>query len=539
MWLARVTDVDVASAAQDVDSRTETMSRGLELVSLQVLEDRMPGNEQKWQAARLIPVTGITGADEQERRGTSVLLAVLGSVREFGRAVTALMDAPAGKIETFVEVEFPLGDGKVRPDGLIQVRRGNRTWSALVEVKTGRNGLQVPQVECYLDVARENGFDAVITISTELPDTPGGHPLTVDKRKLKKVSLHHLSWSEIHTEAIIEKVNNAISDPVQAWILAELIRYLEEPKSGALEFEDMGASWVSVREAVASNTLRPTDKGALEVAGRFAQLVSFAAMHLSQRLGVEVRPAVTRRDRDQAAAHWQAQAAALASAGRLSGALIVPHAIAPIVLEADLKASRIACSVTVPAPRSAHTLTRINWLLRQIKDAPHDLLIQAIPLHARTAGPSRRIGNVQEKPLVLVANSKVDIREFIITLNRPAGTKRGRGRGSFIESALDLVEAFYTSVVQPLKPIVQPAPKVKVAPAEESESDTTSDARAVMPEASTIVQDAGHQGDDASSRQDWNEGPALLTAAGTTSQSDSGASKTPPTTWPLGSSTPV
>jgi len=104
-----------------------------------------------------------------------VLLAVLGSVREFGRAVTALMDAPAGKIETFVEVEFPLGDGKVRPDGLIQVRRGNRTWSALVEVKTGRNGLQVPQVECYLDVARENGFDAVITISTELP-TRGRSP---------------------------------------------------------------------------------------------------------------------------------------------------------------------------------------------------------------------------------------------------------------------------------------------------------------------------------------------------------------------------
>ena len=29
MWLARVTDVDVASAAQDVDSRTETMSRWL------------------------------------------------------------------------------------------------------------------------------------------------------------------------------------------------------------------------------------------------------------------------------------------------------------------------------------------------------------------------------------------------------------------------------------------------------------------------------------------------------------------------------
>ena len=32
----------------------------------------------------------------------------------------------------------------------------------------------------------------------------------------------------------------------QAYILGELIRYLERPRSGALEFEDMGPSWVSV-----------------------------------------------------------------------------------------------------------------------------------------------------------------------------------------------------------------------------------------------------------------------------------------------------
>jgi hypothetical protein len=474
----------------------------------------MSGNDQKWQAARLIPVTGITGADEQERRGTSVLLAVLGSVKEFGRAVTARMDAPAGRIETFVEVEFALGDRKVRPDGLIRISRGNRTWVALVEVKTGRNGLQVPQVECYLDVARENGFDAVVTISTEIPDTPGGHPLTVDKRKLKKVGLYHLSWSEIHTEAIIEKVNNAISDPVQAWILAELLRYLEDPKSGAMEFEDMGASWVSVREALARNTLRATDKGALEVVGRYAQLLSFAAMHMSQRLGVEVRPAVTRRDREQAAAHSQAQVARLAGAGRLGGALVVPHAIAPIALEADLRSGRIACSVTVPAPRSAHASTRINWLLRQIKDAPSDLLIQTIPLHARSAGPSHRIRSVQEKPLVLVANSKVDIREFVLTLNRPAGTKRGRGRGSFVESTLDLVEEFYTSIVQPIKPIVQPAPKVKAPAVDESEHGTTSVATALTPQAATTVQ-KDPPGDVASLSEEWTKVPALPAATET------------------------
>jgi len=56
---------------KDVDSRTETMSRGLELVSLQVLEDRMPGNEQKW--ASSTSYSGEPGSPSRraERRGTS------------------------------------------------------------------------------------------------------------------------------------------------------------------------------------------------------------------------------------------------------------------------------------------------------------------------------------------------------------------------------------------------------------------------------------------------------------------------------------
>ena len=39
--------------------------------------------DEKWQRARLFPVTGIGNPNEQERRGTSVLLAVLSSVKEF------------------------------------------------------------------------------------------------------------------------------------------------------------------------------------------------------------------------------------------------------------------------------------------------------------------------------------------------------------------------------------------------------------------------------------------------------------------------
>lgn len=113
--------------------------------------------ETAWQQARLIPTSGINGAQEQERRATSALLAVMSAVKEFGRSITRSAGAHAGEIETFIEVEFDLDGKKVIPDGLIRVSRGNRTWAALVEVKTGRNELQTEQLESYLEVARRNG----------------------------------------------------------------------------------------------------------------------------------------------------------------------------------------------------------------------------------------------------------------------------------------------------------------------------------------------------------------------------------------------
>ena len=45
-------------------------------------------SEDTWLAARLIPTSGINGVEEQERRATSALLAVMSAVREFGRALT-------------------------------------------------------------------------------------------------------------------------------------------------------------------------------------------------------------------------------------------------------------------------------------------------------------------------------------------------------------------------------------------------------------------------------------------------------------------
>ena len=62
--------------------------------------------QEGWHPARLIPVAGIRGQEEQERRATSALLAVIGAVPEFGHALLSGFGAPKGRISAYAEVQL-------------------------------------------------------------------------------------------------------------------------------------------------------------------------------------------------------------------------------------------------------------------------------------------------------------------------------------------------------------------------------------------------------------------------------------------------
>lgn len=415
--------------------------------------------EDHWQQARLIPTSGINGQEEAERRATSALLAVVGAVREFGTAVVRPLGAPGGAVGTYIEVPFKTGERTCYPDGVLEVTRAGRTWTALVEVKTGSADLERPQVETYLDVARDNGFDVVLTVSNQMAPAPGVHPIDVDKRKVRKVALHHLSWAEILTIAVQQRVHRGVSDPEQAWILGELIRYLEHPKSGALDFSDMGSSWVSVREAVATGTLRPNDKGLAEVVSRWEQLLRFAALRLGRELGADVQVQLSRREVADPTLRLTSQTQALVSSGLLSGSLRIPDTIAPLDVIADLRSGRVTVSVDIDAPREGRAATRVNWLVRQLADAPDGLRLDAFATGAR-ASTSDLLRVVRENPATLIADPKRDLRMFRVAAVSPLGTKRGTGRGGFIDSVLAAVDGFYEAVVQQMRPWVARAPQL-------------------------------------------------------------------------------
>lgn len=407
--------------------------------------------EESWHPARLIPTSGISGAQEQERRATSALLAVLSIVPDFARSLLQSVKAPAGRVTTFIEVPFEVNKSVARPDGVIRVERGSRKWTALVEVKTGRNDLSAEQIERYLDVARDKGFDAVVTISNQVQTMPGNHPTPVDKRKLRKVSLFHWSWSYLLSMAIFEKEHHGVSDPEQAWILGELIRYLEHDRSGAMEFEDMGADWVKIRDAITAGTLRPGDEGSTEVAAYFQALLRYISLRLGRRLGTEVTQVLSRAARENPSGYTQQLADHLAEHGKIEGALKIPDAVGDVRVETDLRSRQITCSIDVAAPQEGRPVTRVNWLLRQLKTSRDDLRIESFVVRGRGVSAAELLRDAREEPSCLVLDRVREIKSFRVAFTVPMGIKRGRGSGTYVDSVVDAVDGFYTEVVQKLK----------------------------------------------------------------------------------------
>jgi hypothetical protein len=416
--------------------------------------------EESWHQARLIPTTGIGGQEEQEQRATSSLLAVMRAVPQFGRALLVHLDAPAGRVDTFTEVRFLDADEKpVIPDGAVIVERGKTRWVCLVEVKTGGASLRPEQVEKYLDVARVNGFDAVLTISNQITASPAESPIPIDARRTKKVALRHLSWWQVMTEARVQHEHRVIADTEQAWIVGELIAYLDHEKAGAGGFDDMGEAWVAVRDSARQKTLRVADKGVRDVASHWEQFVQYLALGLCQTLGRNVE-AVWPKKLD-AAARLDMSVRSIVDQGRLEATVRVPDAVAPIELSADLRSRLFTTTVEFAAPREGRTKTRINWMVRQLKDAPDDLRIDVRYPNARET-VSATLKEAREKPekLLFAAEPQREPRAFRLSLAREIGSKRGKVAGSFVSESKRQAIDFYRTIVQSIKPWSASAPRL-------------------------------------------------------------------------------
>jgi hypothetical protein len=412
----------------------------------------------------LIPVSGISSEKEAETRAASAVLAVLSVVRDLSLALFAPMGASrAGKatVDTYIEPQFVLDGKKIRPDGLVRIAFGKSAWTALVEFKTGDARLEADQINAYWELARQHNFDAVVTISNEIAASPGSHPTDgLRVRSNSKVQVHHISWTGLLSTAVMIKSHRGVSDPEQAWLVGELIRYLEHSASGAMAFDDMGPNWVGVRDGARDGTLRKNEEQVQDIAVRWDQLLRYAALQLGAQIGSDVQHVLSRAQTDQKARLGHL-VDSLAHGRPLDGTLRVPNTIGDIEIHADIKARRITASVSVVAPEDRGGRARCTWMLGQLREAPSDLVIESYPKNARTPHVAT-LAEANENRDVLLGDDRRDPARFRLVLTREMGANRKAGNRSagFIDSILNLIESFYGTVVQNLTPWTPKAPKI-------------------------------------------------------------------------------
>ncbi|WP_432091204.1 TerD family protein [Streptomyces sp. NRRL F-5630] len=405
---------------------------------------------ESWHSARLFPVSALKSDRDREMRATSVLLAVMAQVPEFGRRLTAGFGAPAGRMETFTEVALPHGDSPRRPDGVIRVERAGKLWTALVETKTNGNALRQEQVQAYADIASRRGYEAVITLSNDV--ALEGSPLVeirVDRRRRNKVALWHLSWAEVTHQAQMLIRHEGVRNAAHAWLLEELLHYLRHDNSGCHGFQNMGPAWVPVRDGIQDETLCKGDPRALEAVESWERLMRQVSLGLGGELGQRVMPVQRARRGTDAVARRTEMADALCQDGRLTAELRIEGTTGTLGVAVDLRTAKIRTSFDVTAPEQGYPLAWAKRLVRDLAEAPADLHIVTLT-EGEGTGPRGTLERLRREPGDLLPRSGERITGFRLSLFKGMGTRRGNTESGFIRSVDDAVSGFHGSVVGPL-----------------------------------------------------------------------------------------
>ncbi|WP_250569998.1 TerD family protein [Streptomyces sp. CJ_13] len=431
-------------------------ARGPRTTRKKVTLPKAPGKSlaenESWRPARLFPVPSLKSDKEREVRATSVLLSVMAQVPEFGRRLTAAFGAPAGRMQTFTEVSLPHGDTPRRPDGVIRVERAGKLWTALVETKTNGNPLRPEQVQQYMDIAARRGYESVITLSNDVAlEGTAMVDVKVDGRRKHKVGLWHLSWAEVAHQAQLLIRHEGVGNAAHAWLLQELLAYLQHEQSGCHGFQNMGPAWVPVRNGIEDETLCLGDPRATEVVESWERLIRQVCLRLGGELGQKALPVQRVRRGSDPRSRRAAAAERLCLDGRLSAELRVEGTSSVITVTADLRTAKIRTSVDVPAPEGSYPLVTVRRLVRLLAEAPADLHVES--LVEGENGPRGTLERLRPEPGDLVPRSGAALTGFRLTLIKGMGNSRGNTESGFIRSVDEGVDRFRQGVVAHLGPL--------------------------------------------------------------------------------------
>ncbi len=421
-------------------------------------------NIQTGSKARLIPVVADS---KKEERATSALLSTFMLIPQFADAVLAEAGAKIGarsEIKCYTEVVFKnSAQNKIRPDGVIVINRSGKNWAALVEAKVGNNELNKEQIESYLDLAKEVGANALITISNQFATIPTHHPVAVNKTKTRSIDLFHFSWLSLLSKATIMSEAKKVADREQAYVLRELVRYLAHPYSGVSAMTGMNSGWKNICTDVQQGAiLKKSDPDVEATASAWQQLLRYVSLELSMATNSMVDVALSRNHTKDPSALLQADVTDLVNRSVLSGSLSIPNAAGTLNICADMLRKVITLSMHINGPEDKSRPTAsINWLTRQLKNfADSDLIVKAI-WPGKTSDTQCPLRNAIDEPEILIPEGMKNIPKAFEVLRVIDMGGKFKGQKIFVETLLLAVPTFYRDAGQNLTKWVAPPPKTK------------------------------------------------------------------------------
>src|SRR5690625_1228122 len=442
--------------------------------------------------ARLFPVLAETS---REKRVASIFLAVMTQVPALAQEILSTVGQRIGKrttIQAFTEVVLKeKTDAACRPDGLIIVNTGRREWSALIEAKVGRNELLEEQVLRYVELARINKIDAVITISNQFVARADHSPVEIAKSQLKKVSLFHWSWAGLATACEILTYKNNVVDHQQKYLLNQLNSFLAHPATGVERFTQMAPTWRDINQDVSNGViLSRTSKDVERAVASWLAEEKDLRLHMTSHIGREVLSIVPRKLQDDPNARLRAQIDALVDTNVLDSTFRVPDCASDITLCADLARRTIAISMVVRAPADRKsTRARLNWLLRMLPvDDPRILIRAHWP--GRSAPTVKELSVLRTDPdQIQTENPDLVPHSFEVMVIENTG-RRFTGRKTFIEDIERIMPEFYDMVAANLKAWQAPPPKA-IKPRDDDMGDPAEDQEAQDPESADLRRGRG------------------------------------------------